>query len=173
MNNRFNSFFCYTLCAIIKKYILFPLFLAFCLITKAEDNQTNLVVWVKDGTKVTYLLAEKPKVTFAENDLVITSKGVVANYSLETIARITYEDNTYTDVNKLQTDESVFKLDGEFLLFHNLKANSTISFYTPNGILVFKKIVGQNGEYVFPLSNLNTGVNVINVNGKSFKIVKR
>ena len=146
---------------------------SFSLITKAEDNPINLVVWAKDGTKVAYALAEKPKVTFTETDLVITAKGVEVNYSLENMARFTYESNDESAIINLQTDESPFKFTGESLLFPALKANSTVSVYSLNGTLVFKKTIRQNGEYAFPLSNLNAGVYMVNVNGLTYKIMKR
>lgn len=145
----------------------------FSIFAKAENNPTNLVVWAKDGTKVAYALAEKPKVTFTETDLVITAKGIEVNYSLENMARFTYESNDESAIFNLQTDESLFKLTGESLLFPALKANSTVAVYSLNGALVFKKTIRQNGEYAFPLSNLNAGVYMINVNGLTYKIVKR
>lgn len=157
----------------MKSKLLLSLLLGFSIFAKAENNPTNLVVWAKDGTKVAYALAEKPKVTFTETDLVITAKGVEVNYSLENMARFTYESNDESAIINLQTDESPFKLTGESLLFPALKANSTVSVYSLNGTLVFKKTVRQNGEYAFPLSNLNAGVYMVNVNGLTYKIVKR
>ena len=157
----------------MKSKLLLTLLFGFSIFAKAENNPTNLVVWAKDGTKVAYALAEKPKVTFTEKDLVITANGVEVKYNLENMARFTYEDNTTTAIINLQTDESSFKLTGESLLFPALKANSTVYVYSPNGTLVFKKTVLQNGEYAFPLSNLNAGVYIVNVNGLTYKIVKR
>ena len=158
----------------MKSKLLLSLLFGFSIFAKAESNPTNLVVWAKDGTKVAYALTEKPKVTFTETDLVITAKGVEVNYSLENMARFTYEeDNTTTAITNLQTGESPFKLNGESLLFPALKANSTVAVYSLNGTLVFKKTVRQNGEYAFPLSNLNAGVYIVNVKGLSYKIIKR
>ena len=157
----------------MKQKLLLVLLSCFCLSAMADEPKTQLVVWAKDGTQVAYALAEKPKVTFTETDLVITANGVEVNYTLENMARFTYEDNSATGITNLQTDESSFKLNGESLLFPALKANSTVSLYTLNGTLVFKKTVRQNGEYAFPLSNLNAGVYMVNVNGLTYKIVKR
>lgn len=157
----------------MKKELLLSLMLFFSLFAKAEEPAPHLVVWAKDGTKVAYALAEKPKVTFTETDLVITANGVEVNYNLEKMARFTYEDNTSVAITNLQTDESLFKLDGESLLFPALKANSTVSVYSLNGTIVFKKTVRKNGEYAFPLSNLNAGVYMVNVNGLTYKIVKK
>ncbi|MBQ4391703.1 MAG: T9SS type A sorting domain-containing protein [Prevotella sp.] len=132
-----------------------------------------MVVWAKDGTKVAYALAEKPKVTFTETDLVIKTDGVEVNYSLENMARFTYEVNDETTIINLQTEESQFRLTRELLLFPSLKANSTVSVYSLNGIQIFRKTIHQKGEYAFPLSNLNAGVYMVNVNGLTYKIVKR
>lgn len=156
------------------KFRLLTMLLSFlCLQTMAEKPKTQLVVWAKDGTRVAYALAEKPKVTFTVSDLVITTNGVEVNYSLDNMVRFTYEANDISSITNLQTDESVFKLNGESLLFPTLKANSTIYVYSLNGSLVFKKTVLQDGEYAFPLSDLNAGVYMVNVNGLTYKIVKR
>ena len=157
----------------MKQKLLLVLLSCFCLSAMADEPKTQLVVWAKDGTQVAYALAEKPKVTFTETDLVITANGIEVNYTLENMARFTYKDNEAVGITNLQTDESNFKLNGESLLFPALKANSTVSVYSLNGTLVFKKTVRQNGEYAFPLSNLNAGVYMVNVNGLTYKIVKR
>ena len=150
---------------------LLTLLLSFsCLSTMADEPKTQLVVWAKDGTQVAYVLAEKPKVTFTDTDLVITSNGVEVNYSLDNMARFTYEDNTTTAITNLQTGKASVKLDGESLLFPALKANSTVSLYSLNGTLIFQKKIQEDGKYAFSLSNLNTGVYIVKVNGITYKI---
>lgn len=157
----------------MRKKLLLMSLLYFCLPAMAEEVKTHLVIWAKDGTQVAYALADQPKITFTETDLVIISNGVEVNYTLENMARFTYESNDNTAITNLQTNEYPFKLDGEALLFPTLKANTTVSVYALNGTLVFKKTVRQDGEYALPLSDLNVGVYMINVNGLTYKIVKR
>lgn len=157
----------------MKTKIIFLLLSFFSLSAMADEPKTQLVVWAKDGTKVAYALAENPKITFTETDLVLTTNDIEVNYALEKMARFTYETGEETPIRSLKTDEVSFKLDGEFLLFPNLKANSTISVHSLNGTLVFKRTIHAAGEYSFPLSNLNAGVYVVTVNGLTYKIVKR
>ena len=154
--------------------IVFPfvlLFLPFSAI--ANEPMTNLIVWAKDGTKVAYALCEKPKVTFTETDLVVTTKGVEVNYALENIARFTYEVDEATSIMGAGNDGLLFMCNGESLLFPSLPFNATIAIYTFDGLLVMKETVKTTGEYVLPLYRLNDGVYVINVNGFTSKIVKR
>jgi hypothetical protein len=122
---------------------------------------------------VAYALVEKPKVTFTETDLTITANGIEVNYPIENMKRFTYETNENTAIRNLETDEMSFKLDGELLLFPALSANSTVSLYTLNGILVFSKTVQKAGEYSFPLSSMKVGVYMVNVNGLTYKVMKR
>ena len=137
------------------------------------NSEISLVVWAKDGSKVAFALSKRPKVTFTETDLQITGKGIDANYPLEKMARFTYEMVDITAIKDIKTEKVAFRFAGESLLFPALKANSTVSIYSLNGTLVFKKKVQADGEYSFPISNLNTGVYLISVNGLTYKIVKR
>ena len=153
---------------------LLVLFLSFTLISAmAGEPMTQLVVWAKDGTKVAYALAEKPKVTFTETELVIKTDFVEVNYLLENMVRFTYENAQSASITNLQTGEPSFRLDGESLLFSVLKANSVVSLYSLNGALVFNKNIRTAGEYSFPLSGLNAGVYVVTINGLTYKIVKK
>lgn len=139
----------------------------------AQENETQLIVWAKDGTKVAYILSEKPKITFTETDLVITANDIEVNYALENMVRFTYESNDNTAIRNIESDEVSIKLDGESLLFPNLKANSSIAIYALNGTLVMKKTIRQDGEYAFPISNLNAGVYMVHVNGLTYKFMRK
>ncbi len=153
------------------KLFLFFSFFAFSIM--ANEVRTHLVVCAKDSTKVAYALAEEPKVTFTETDLVIKTKNIEVNYVLENMARFTYEYRPSVGITNLKSDELLFCLDGEFLLFPTLQANSSVYIYTVNGALVFKKTVQEEGEYSFPISDLSSGVYLVSVNGLIYKIVKR
>ena len=59
------------------------------------------------------------------------------------------------------------------IVFRNLKAGSNISIYAVNGIQMMNETIANDGEYTFQLSNLTQGVYVVNVNGKTYKIVKK
>ena len=72
----------------------------------------------------------------------------------------------------ITTDYSV-EFSGDVIVFHNLKAGSNISIFAANGILMMNKTLANDGDYTYNLSNLSQGVYVVNVNGKTYKIVKK
>lgn len=158
----------------MKQVFIFTILLLSFVSAMAEKPKTFLIVWAKNGIKVAYALVEKPRVTFTETDLVInTNSGEVIKYSLENMARFTYEDNSIAGIKNLQTGELPFEVNDESLIFPTLKENSIVSICSLNGTLVFKKTINQEGEYAFPLSILNTGVYVVTVNGLTYKIMKK
>ena len=67
----------------MKTKLLTLLLFYLCVSVSAEEIKSQLVVWAKDGTKVAYMLSEKPKITFTETDLVITANDIEVNYALE------------------------------------------------------------------------------------------
>lgn len=142
-----------------------------------EDNLTsyNFVIWAKDGTKIAeYALMLKPKVTFDKNRFTVISDGVEIEYfELGNLARFTYEKSSGTAISSILTDETIFRFSGESIYFPSLKENSTISVFSLNGTPVFRKTVQQDGDYLFPIPNLNAGVYVVHVNGSTFKIIKK
>lgn len=155
----------------MKKILLISLLTIMFHLPLMADGLNQLVVWAKDGTKVAFALEEKPQITFTETELVITTKED-NHYALENIAKFTYEQIP-DGIKNLLADDAAFILDGESLLFPALKAGSTVSLTSLNGTTVFKKTVKSDGEYAFPLANLNDGVYIISVNGLTYKIVKR
>lgn len=132
----------------------------------------HLAVCTKDGSKVLYALEEKPKITFTDTELVITTKGVEIVYALSDMNLLTYENGETTGIANLYDDAS-FKLDGNAIVFSKLKAKDIVSLYSINGTLVFKKTVSQDGEYAVSLNNIETGVYVVNVNGLTYKFMKK
>jgi hypothetical protein len=138
---------------------------------RINAKETQLIVWAKNGEKVAFLLSENPKIKFSETDIIITSKDMIVTYSLENMLRFTYENEINTSV--INVNDNLLKFDGEVLLFPNLKVNSNIAVYTLVGKVVFSKTTDVNGDFLFPVSYLEAGVYIVNVNGIIYKILKK
>ena len=153
-----------------KSLLIYLLTIAFNLPLMADDMR-QLVVWAKDGTKVAFALEERPQITFTETELVITTNKE-NHYALENVAKFTYEQIP-SGIKNLLNDNPVFILNGESLLFPSLKTGNTVSVTSPNGTSIFRKTVKSDGEYAFPIDNLQHGVYLVTVNGLTYKIVKK
>lgn len=156
----------------MKRKILLLLLPLISVMAIANEPITQLVIWAKDGTKVAYALEENPKITFTESELVIKTNSIEINYELDKMLRFTYEDGILSGITDLKSN-GAFIFQDEALFFPSLSANSTVSVYSLNGTLVFKKTVQETSGYAFPLSNLGTGVYMVTVNGLTYKIIKK
>lgn len=145
-----------------------------------EGVCTYLFLWKDNGTIATsYTLLEEPTITFSDGYLLIKTKDNIVSFPVKEISHFTYE--TLYDYDKIielsindnHIEDKTLKYSDNTLLFHSLRANSKISIYSLNGVLIFEKKITQNGKYAFSLSNLNTGSYIVKVNGLSYKIVKK
>lgn len=138
-----------------------------------DNEMIYLIVWTKSGEQAGYALNKKPVIKFSETEMIISGEGIDVIYALDNFARYTYSDQEPAAIRDIRSEEVKARFDGESLIFPSLKANSTISIYTLNGVQIFKITVHEDGEYAFPLSALRAGVYLVNANGITYKIMKK
>ena len=159
----------------MRKFFLF-LFLCVGIVSANAIAAKQLVVQAKDGTKVSYLLKSYPNISFTENEINISSNDVVITYSVSQTAKFYYETveiDQETGLTDIQTEETIYRQEGNAIIFSSLKEGSRISMYAINGSLIYSKDNIPSGEYMFSLDNLSTGAYLINVNEITCKIIKQ
>lgn len=140
----------------------------------ADENNTHLFIWGKDGTHVAYALTEKPKIILNENDLLVITKGIEVTYPLNNLSRFTFDDNeeekVSTSINNLMTEKRQAKIEGDNLIFPHLSSNSTVTIVSLNGSLIFKKTIRTTGDYIYSISNMKSGIYIVSINNLTYKV---
>lgn len=154
----------------MKQLFLLFLFVFSVLNVFAEEQEKQLVVWNKDGSKVAYSLGETPKITFSTDQVLIESNEVLITYPLEKLLRFTYEISDNTSIENVTNDQMCFQYNKDSFRFHGLKENSNVSIYAMNGTLIFRKNIEKNCDFIYPISHLKSGVYIVDINGLSYKI---
>ena len=154
----------------MRKSLLF-FFLLSHLSILAGEVKTQFVIWAKDGTHICYALAEKPKVTFSENALLVSTKGIEVSYPLKNLLRFTVEDETITSLTDIQSEKRFPKLEGDYLVFPNIDTNSIVRIASVNGMIIFQKTIQTNDNYSYPISILKSGIYLVTINDLSYKII--
>lgn len=154
----------------IKK--IFLLFTAsISLSVMAEEVPINLVIWAKDGTKVSYKLDDTPKISFTDESLVISANSVEVNYELAQMARITYEKINLTGIIDVNGEKVCpFKFTGESLMFPTFSADATVKIYETTGRLVLGHNVHKGETLAVSLNSLKNGIYLVSVNCVTYKI---
>jgi hypothetical protein len=175
--------------SLLKYLMLLLVGMSFTLSASAEDygclDKWLINVWDYNGTGddplVQFRLTPKHKtnyfksITFNEGQIIITDQmaDVVFESDLSSIWKLTYSRRDDSGIQDIVEDVDGMNYQDNAIIFPALKAGSTIAVYAVNGMLVINKSINTDGEYTLPLSSLSQGVYVVNVNGKTFKIVKK
>ena len=159
----------------MNKHLLRILFAGLlCMVGHNEYAQSQqLVVWMKSGEKVYYDLEEQPKTTFSGSNVVITTNTIEVAYPLEQVLRYTYE-NLASDIETLLTDKEVYvSRQGDVITFQNLHSAQPIQLFSADGKLLKTYDVNHHPSASISLSAYPTGLYIVNVNGVTYKMMKR
>ena len=139
----------------------------------AMVDRKFLVVETKDHVKTTYMLSDKPQVTFEGNSLHIVSEKADATYNLLDIQNFTYETQSVTGVSELREEPATIDYNNGELVVSGLKANGAVSIYAMDGKLVQQRTASRGGTFRLSLSSLPHGVYIVKVGNITYKIMKR
>lgn len=145
-----------------------------------DSTAVALHLYCNDGTIVTYLLSRRPKIIFSDEYLNITTNSIETAYPSSDIAKLTYKDEENSEeeedeesgIDNILIDETSFNIEGGVIMLSGFSEGSTARVYTLGGLMV-QSVQMESGCCAIPLASLPSGVYVINVNGKSFKIAKK
>lgn len=147
----------------MKKFFLTAVAVLFSLTALADDYYLNVIANATDS----YATASLKKITFENGNVVVTtSNGASTSYAISSISQM-YFSSTSAGIGSISTDSNI-AWDGTTLSLNGLKGK--VQVYQPSGALVASE--SADAERI-NLSRLSKGVYVVNVNGQSFKIVKK
>lgn len=151
--------------------------LTFALNAASAECKWVFELWaIEDDAPIAALAFSEfePTVTFSDNQLIVTTKYFdVEFYDLNMIRKITYKIDEGSGINDIIADKPLMKFVGNDIEFTGVKAGDKISVFAINGIQIMDKKVAASGDFTLSLSNLSQGVYLININGRTFKIVKK
>ncbi len=158
----------------MKRIICFALLFCCLQFVFAEEMTKVLAVWSKDGTKVAYALSEKPKITFANDSLLIATPNVEVRYQLSQMLRFTYEELDITDIVDTKGNSvNPFVMNDDELLFPAIGKDRYVYIYTADGRTVANRTIKSGTTLSISLANYSNGIYVVNVNGLTYKIMKK
>lgn len=157
----------------MRKFLLLLLFLGVAGRVVA-DEVTALVIHDYDGGRTVWIIGDRPKVTYSSDSLLITSAGVEASYPLDDMWKFTFEqvEMESTAIAAPSAETLAFSYNGDMVIVSNLVSGSLVRVFTPGGILI-KSERPSTDSWIFQFSDIPSGIYIVDVNGKSFKISKR
>lgn len=117
----------------------------------ASAEQTALKVTLADGTSSTFILSQKPKVTFAREHMVISTPDATAEFKRADISDLTFTSDISSAIQIREADNSISYLGGivaapgKFIMVYDLSGRIVASApdklstdFLPSGVYIIK-----------------------------------
>lgn len=146
------------------------------IMTHAQSSEipTHLVVKSNNGDAVSFLLSDKPKITFPYDDknrLRITSLNGVYEFECHNLTDISYASRT-SGISIGSIKDEMVEQQGDQLYFSTNKSNTHISIADIKGNIIMSVTI-DSGNYFFPLSDLLPGTYIAKINNTTIKFIKQ
>lgn len=132
----------------------------------------RLIIWQKDGSKVSYNLDEQPKTTFTADNLVITTATTTINYPLSKIRRYTYE-GAQLSVRNVKEQGISISHDGNNIIVKGLPKGKSVTIHRIDGTQLLAKRSDGSARLTLSLNSLPAGVYVIKADEITYKFLKQ
>lgn len=158
------SFFgcCLTACAMI-----------LCAVpASAQDEQDCLVVHMRDGGRVSYVLEETPVVTFVGNNLHVQTTAVSNDHEVAAVDKFTFEK--VSSLNDVTVGECRISVVDGVVSIQGLEPSQEVSVADIRGRIVARVGADSMGVAVLSIRDMAQGVYIVTVaDGKSFKLYQK
>ncbi len=122
-----------------------------------------LLITFHDGTTASYVLSEKPRVTFGDGTLQIATSDASTEYARADVSRFTFIDATEAGISQPTADRIAFEYRDNTVRV----SGAPIEVYAADGTLVDK------GFNTLSLANHSPGVYLVKVNRQVIKVMKK
>ena len=134
--------------------------------------QNAVAVWQQDGKVAKFGFAEKPVVTYADNNLVITTTQTTVEYPIYLLRKISFDvDWTVDAVEEVKADVQ-FSVRGGSLTVRGGEAGSQVYIYNLKGVKVGQYRLDSDGNATIPTENLSKDFYVVKSRSFTFKFRK-
>ena len=129
-------------------------------------------MWQADGQVLTINLADEPRTTYANGNLIITSNSTSVTLPLERVRRYTYVD-VANGIDELKDVSAAISKNGETLTLTGLKSGTEVMLYNVAGQQLRHFTADGQNPLIVSVATLPTGVYVVKVKDVTYKITKR
>ena len=155
---------------------LFMTFTVFAISNQGEPVTHQLIVWLKDGSKMTYDFASKPVVSMADDLFVCGSTNLdfllFDSVQKFTVREVTESSSATTIEGKKEPLPRVTE-SSDGILLSGCTPDSELSVYSYNGILVSKDKVHADGTLCISMEGWSAGVYIVKSSNINLKILRK
>ena len=136
------------------------------------QEKNVLVIRLTDGGTHTFILSEKPVVTFPDGNVVVNGSASTT-YTRSEVEKFSFEYIDPNGIESISKDNVIFYyVDGENVRISGLKDMTTVSVTSLDGKIISTQKCDGTGIVTISLGNQPKGIYIISYEGRSVKIKK-
>lgn len=132
----------------------------------------SIILWRTNGEKITINIGERPKITFGNGEVTITTANGSVAYPAGELQRCTYESITDGIEGMEVTKTPSLAMDGNGVTVTGLPAASQVAVYSVNGLLLSSMQADNSGKATVCTTTMPEGVYIVKTTVGNFKIRK-
>jgi len=148
---------------------LYTILLLACSLMAGAQNAIS--IHQKDGKVANFAFSEKPVVTYADNQLVITTTKTSVQYPLYLLQKIDFELTDATAIEQVKPDAKFRFTDGTLYITGG-DPGSQVVIYDMRGMTEGQYRIDDAGNAVISLQSLSKGLYIVKTNHFTFKFTK-
>lgn len=137
-------------------------------------GQNAIAIYQHDGKVTTFAFSEKPVVTYAGNDLVLTTTNTTVQYPVHMLKKLVFDvamDPTNIEEMEVKT-ETLFNFHGETITISGGEPGSIVYIYDLKGMVVGQYRLDTEGYATISVQNLGKSLYIVKTDHFSFKFKK-
>lgn len=138
----------------------------------AQTVEHSLVVNKKSGETVEYKFKNDPKVSFVEQDMVITTGTDNVHHPIADLQNLTFSKTVGLDNVTDKKADIIVTFTGETIIFEGLDEGMVLAIFSLDGKKLADGRADSDGRATVAISDLEAGVYVASSPIHSFKFVK-
>ena len=137
-------------------------------------SQNTLTIHQKDGKEFSYGFSEKPVITYADNDLVLTTTNTVVEFPLSAVSKFTFSDIEDAVIGiKDNSSKASLSLDEYTVCISGAEPDQSVTLLSIDGKVLSTYKIGADGSVTFCIAELPAGTYIINSESLTCKILKK
>ena len=133
---------------------------------------THVTVDLTDGTKVSYLLSESPKISYKADSLIVSGSARTA-FELSKVDSYHFTDGTVSDAAVVESNEiRITYSDNSHVKAEGLQPKSAVVLYSVGGAAIQKVNATEEGEAELELPQAK-GVYILKTDSQNVKLIKK
>ena len=135
------------------------------------------VAWFHSGARIAFPFSERPRLTYADGDLVITTSEEELRYAHSSVRKFTIEAEDISQGGTTEIAaterESRWQQQGDAMVFTDCTPGECVSIFDASGRLVQQHVIASDGTLQIPLSSFAEGMYIVKTESITYKFMKR